>query len=195
MIRDEGIIKFDCSWDKQLIPIEWDSTLLISIRQKLYQVQLIGAYEDNIGFGNISIRVPDSDQFIISGSSTGNLSQLSKSDFSLVISADINKNKVSCVGETIASSESMTHATIYQHDKMINAIVHAHHKEIWNDLLYKVPTISEKISYGTPGMAKATQNILEQKTGLFCMAGHEDGIVAYSESLEQAASLLLKLTE
>ena len=195
MLRDEGVIKFDCKWDKQPIPIEWDSTLLISTRQKLYQAKLIGAYEDNIGFGNISIRVPDSDQFIISGSSTGNLPQLTRSDFSLVLSADINKNKVSCVGETIASSESMTHATIYQHDKTINAIVHAHHKQIWNNLLNKVPTISEKISYGTPDMAKATQNIMDHQGQIFCMAGHEDGIVAYSESLERAAFLLLRLTE
>ncbi len=195
MLRDEGVIKFDCKWEKQPIPIKWDSTLLISTRQKLYQANLIGAYEDTIGFGNISIRVPSSDQFIISGSSTGNISQLTESDFSLVISADFKKNKVTCIGETIASSESMTHAIIYQYDKTINAIVHAHNKKIWNDLLYSVPTISEKISYGTPDMARATREVLDQQGQVFCMAGHEDGIVAYSESLKQAASLLLRLSD
>ena len=73
MTTNEGYIKFKCNWEKKgfFFPREAFS-YINNWRQKLYNHDLIGAYENGIGFGNLSMRVDNTDCFIISGSATGN---------------------------------------------------------------------------------------------------------------------------
>ena len=47
-----------------------------------------------------------------------------------------------------------THAAIYSSDKGVNAVVHIHSIELWNELIYKVPTTNLSMDYGTIGLAK-----------------------------------------
>ena len=110
---DEGYIKYSCIWIKSA-PISDKGLIGINIwRQKLFALGLIGSYEDDIGFGNISIRVRNSSQFIISGTQTGHIPFLKNYHYTLVTSFNIEKNSLTCQGPIKASSESLTHAAIY----------------------------------------------------------------------------------
>jgi len=96
-MNEEGYIKFKSRWiQKEPLP----KTVLEEVlfwRQKMYQHHLLGAYPDGIGFGNISQRYQDN-QFIISGSATGNFQKITEQHFALVTDFDIDKNLVLCEG-------------------------------------------------------------------------------------------------
>jgi hypothetical protein len=44
-------------------------------------------------------------------------------------------------------------------------------------------------------MAKAVTDIVRQDSGIFCMSGHEDGVVGYGDSAEQIVTSLLSLRD
>ncbi len=193
---DEGYIKFNLQWDQtEAFPREHLSALN-DWRNQLYALGLLGAYPDGIGFGNISQRI-DERQFYISGSTTGNLAQLSAAHYAKVIDFDLDKNFVHCEGPIKASSESMSHAVIYQTCPTVNAVFHVHHAALWKQRLYKVPTTAANIPYGTPAMADEIIRLLKTTTlaereQFFVMAGHEEGIVAFGKDLAEAGAILLQ---
>lgn len=195
---DEGYIKFNAQWEeKRHIRYEQIESLN-EWRKKLYDVHLVGVYDDGIGFGNVSQRATG-DTFYISGSKTGRFAVLDASHYAEVTSIDVERNWVECVGETIASSESMSHAVIYQHFPEINAVFHVHNLELWEKLLWKIPTTPESAPYGSPEMAHEiltlfqTTHVLESK--LFAMAGHREGLFSFGKNLDEAGSVLLGLLE
>lgn len=182
---DEGYIKFTCNWEKKPIKLR-DSDLfkINTYRSKLIQQNMIGKISNGPGFGNISIKTADG--FVITGSNTGHKNSLSISDCALVNYVDINKNRVACIGQTIASSESMTHAVIYK-NTMAHAVIHIHHKNLWKLLLNKLPTTKTEVPYGTPEMAIEIKQLIKNYTSrLFILGGHEEGIIAYGNSLSEA---------
>jgi len=191
----EGYIKFRCNWDKR--PISIDESLysiLEQSRKKLYDLNLIGMYPDGIGFGNISVKVDESN-FVITGSATGQYPSLDISQYALVTSFDIQENTISCSGLTKASAESLTHAAIYQAIPEVNAVVHIHHLELWEKLLNHFPTTSSEIEYGTPEMANAV-GILASETQdknykIIVMGGHREGILVFGQSLEEATNQII----
>lgn len=191
---DEGYIKFQANWTPTPplnIPVIHH---LNHWRNKMYEMGWIGAYENGIGYGNISQRLDSNGQFLISGSATGNLKKLTNAHYAKVLDFDLNKNILSCTGYTIASSESMSHAVVYQECPFVNGVIHIHHLELWKRLLHQVPTTDLKAAYGTPEMAYSiiqllkTTDLLEQK--IFVMEGHKEGIFAFGESLEEAAGVI-----
>ncbi len=193
---DEGYIKYKCVWEKAPPP-ELESIQELNFwRKKLYQLNLIGVYPDDIGFGNISIRHPDNkNYFIISGTQTGVLKELNQEHYSIVTSCSLEKNLVCCSGLIKASSESLTHGTVYKLNEKINAVIHVHSKEMWNKFMYKIPTTSAEISYGTVEMGKEVERLYLDKElaefRIFVMAGHEDGIVALGNTLSECGDVLL----
>jgi ribulose-5-phosphate 4-epimerase/fuculose-1-phosphate aldolase len=94
---------------------------------------------------------------------------------------------VTILGPIEASSEVLTHAAIYEHNKNIKSIFHIHSKKMWNFMIQnKHPHTAKEIAYGTLEMAKATQNCIgESDSGIFCMHGHLDGIVAFGKTLDE----------
>jgi L-ribulose-5-phosphate 4-epimerase len=74
LIPGEGYIKFIVDWNKTgpLIPsLELEK---INIwREILYNLGMVGADSEGIGFGNLSIRKTGTDHFYITGSATGSL--------------------------------------------------------------------------------------------------------------------------
>ncbi|MEQ8959238.1 MAG: class II aldolase/adducin family protein, partial [Coleofasciculus sp. C2-GNP5-27] len=75
---DEGYVKYQCHWMKAK-PLPYEQIAeLNQWRDKLYQLNLIGMYENGIGFGNLSIRYTPSGEFIISGTKTGSLPRLTE---------------------------------------------------------------------------------------------------------------------
>lgn len=191
---DEGYIKFTCH--HQITPplLASDLRSLNHFRQLMYRHTLIGAYDNGIGFGNISRRQAASNRFIISGTATGHLPRLTDEHYALVTDVSVATNELWCSGPVRASSESMSHFVIYQHCRDINAVIHVHNLKLWQYLLHRVPTTDASATYGTPEMAAAIVQLLEHtnlsETGLFVMEGHQEGIFAFGENLAQASEKL-----
>jgi L-ribulose-5-phosphate 4-epimerase len=187
---DEGIIKFDAKWIRSNIEVTDIINEMNSWRKKLYNEDLIGQYSNGIGFGNISIKIKHSDDFLISGSGTGTKSFTGSQDYTKVISYDFDTNRLTCVGPIIASSESLTHAVLYEVDPSIQVVIHGHHPKLWEDLLNKIPTTSEAVPYGTPEMAYETMRLFKETNvaqhKLFAMGGHPEGIVSFGANFDEA---------
>lgn len=128
---DEGYIKFNCDWTFKPLQINIPEDLLF-YRDKLHELKLIGHFEDlNIGYGNISVKTDNG--IIVSGTQTGNIFPINKESFTLVTNYEIAKNNVVCEGPVKASSETMTHAALYEVDDTIKAIIHVHNKAMWKN--------------------------------------------------------------
>jgi ribulose-5-phosphate 4-epimerase/fuculose-1-phosphate aldolase len=197
---DEGYIKYKSFWTKAPVPNAAATEELDTWRQPLLAAGLIGHYEElGIGYGNISIRCGEPGQFLISGTQTGHLERTDKTHYSLVTSYNTHANIVCSVGPVQASSEAMTHAAIYGLDGRIGAIVHGHSRALWRSLLNRLPTTGAKVAYGTPQMADEFRRLYRdtefRQTGLAVMAGHEEGILSFGTTLEEAARKILALLE
>lgn len=213
-LRDEGVIKFECNWTQAPLP-EADAVLqVVQFRNTLFKDGLIGVYPDGIGFGNISLRVPTvastegnvshqsaapgdgSNQFVISASQTGHIEEATAEHFSLVTEYDIAANSVRCIGPLKASSESLTHAMIYEIFPDATGVIHVHHNSDWQRLQGMIPTSRGAVSYGTPEMAREVKRLAREENlgdaGIFVMAGHEDGILSFGCTLQEAYDVLRK---
>ena len=192
---DEGYIKYQCHWHESSAIVEADITELNRWRSKLYQLNLIGEYDNGIGFGNISTRLGSSQQLIISGTKTGGIAHLTAKHYTKVIDFDWRENYVVCQGAIRASSETLTHAAIYVAEPKINAVVHVHHQQLWNELLERVPTTNPNCAYGTPEMARELIELCQQpqtkQQKIVIMSGHESGILTFGRDLSEASEILL----
>ena len=195
---DEGYTKFAVDWTDRSPLLHSSIAELERWRRPLYQAGLIGHYPDaNIGYGNLSVRAPGKGLFIVSGTQTGHLPHTDRRHYALVTKADIAENSVSCTGATQASSESLTHAAIYELDASINAVVHVHSESLWRKMKYSVPTTDADVAYGTPEMAREFKRLYRQTRfrdlGVAVMAGHDAGLVSIGGSVEEAAQRILAL--
>ena len=195
---DEGYIKFDLQWRKTEALNNAEIASLNRWRRPLYDAALIGHYDElGIGFGNLSVRAGAEGQFIISGSQTGHLPDLGAEHYAMVEDYDIDRNRVFSSGAHEASSESMTHAAIYELDPQIGAVVHVHSKELWIELKGSSATTDPEVAFGTPEMAREFRRLFRetdfQKTGIAVMAGHASGLVSTGKTLQEAAERILAI--
>jgi ribulose-5-phosphate 4-epimerase/fuculose-1-phosphate aldolase len=195
MAEVEGVIKFDYAFDEtdEVVPI--DEQILLW-RQMLFQYDLVGEVPDRyggFGFGNISYRLPQG--FAITASQTGRAAILEAQHFALVTDWSLERNWLRAEGAMRPSSESLTHAAIYEANASIQAVFHVHSPTLWGaQEMLCLPETAASIPYGTVEMA-ATLKALTRRLGaegLIRMAGHEDGIVAWSTSPLGAGARLLK---
>lgn len=198
MTIDEGYIKYDSDWTPGPAPDKATTALLELWRRPLYDAGLIGHYDElGIGYGNISVRAPGPRQFVISGTQTGHIGTTTGEHYALVTSYDIDANSVSSTGPVQASSESLTHAAIYELSESIGAIVHVHSEHLWQALLDELPATRADVAYGTPEMAHEFERLYRETgfatVGVAVMAGHEEGIVSIGATLEDAATRVLAL--
>jgi len=192
---DEGYIKFNCNWIKAA-PFPKEKIVEINAwRDRCYNYGLIGAYPDGVGFGNISIRL-NGHSFIISGSATGCLEKLNEYHYVQVTEYDFKQNSLNCVGPIIASSESLSHAIIYESSPETNAVLHIHNLEMWKKYIHKVPTTKANALYGTPEIANEIKRLFNETDvavqRMIVMSGHKEGIITFGETLEEAGSVLLE---
>jgi hypothetical protein len=194
---DEGYTKYQCDWRQApALPAE----LVVELntwRNRLYDERLVGYYKRHgVGYGNVSIRDGDTDRFIISGTQTGHIARTDENHYSCVTACDIDTNHVSCEGPVQASSEALTHAAIYALDPAIRAVVHVHDNGLWHRLMFRVPSTGYSVAYGTPEMAREFVRLYREtefaREGVAQMAGHEDGIVSFGNTIENAAQRLLR---
>jgi L-ribulose-5-phosphate 4-epimerase len=165
-------------------------------RQKLVDLGVIGVDASGIGFGNISVRAGATSQFYITGSATGSMPTLTPADCAKVVAYDLSRNWVQYAGLTMPSSESLTHAAVYESDPSARAVIHCHDLELWAVLLDKVPTTPREVDYGTPQMACAVRRLFEssdvKRKRIFVMAGHDGGLVTFGKNLEEAFRVIRK---
>lgn len=163
-------------------------------RSLLFREKLIGVNSDGIGYGNISVR-HTANNFIITGSGTGKLDFLSNAHYSMVTGYDVEANIVTAQGPVIASSESLTHAVIYELQNDVNAVIHVHHFALWSHLLRSLPSTAVDVEYGTPFMAREIRRLFNEtdlgERKMFTMAGHEGGIVSFGSDCNEALSILM----
>ncbi len=204
--QDEGYLKFELQWNQAAIHVP--PSLLRELerwRGQLYAAGLVGAYPDGVGFGNVSCRVPGSSgspaQFYITGSATGNFAHLQEQHYALVTDYSLAQNTLSCTGLTKASSESLSHAAIYEAVPDAQAVVHIHHRRIWEAYCDRLPTTPRDATYGTPEMALALRGLAGRYQDrapadaerVIIMGGHQDGVVCFGETLADAGEPLLRL--
>ena len=174
-------------------------TELNACRRKLLEMGLIGLDSSGIGFGNLSVRDGASRKFYVTGSATGGLPELSLTDCVRVVDWDFKKNWLRYEGTAIPSSESLTHAAIYESDSMTSAVIHCHDSGLWTALLDRAPTTSKAVPYGTPEMAYEIMRLFEgtdvRSRKVLVMAGHEAGIVTFGRNLEDAFTVLMRKRE
>lgn len=197
---DEGYTKFIVDWTDRTPLSARQTADLERWRKPLFDAGLVGYYEElGIGYGNISVRATDARQFIVSGTQTGHLQITGPQHYALVTSYDIAANRVSCRGAVQASSESLTHAAIYELGSTVSAVVHIHNLGMWNDLKSKAASTHADVAYGTPEMADEFKRLFREsdfaEAGIAAMAGHESGVVSIGRSLQEAADRVLNLHE
>ncbi len=192
---DEGYIKYQCHWQNQPSINEKEIVELNQWRNQLYQLGLIGKYDNGIGFGNLSVRIPQSQNIIISGTQTGGIAELTARHYTKVTDFNWHKNYVTCKGLIKASSETLTHGAIYVAQPQVNAVVHVHHADLWRKLINHVPTTNSNCAYGTPEMAEEIIRLCQQKEAqtqkIIVMSGHKEGILTFGKSLSEAGNVLL----
>jgi L-ribulose-5-phosphate 4-epimerase len=193
-MKEEGVIKFNCNWIKTE-PLNAKCIKDLNVwRDKLYRLGLIGITKEGIGYGNLSIRFQQH-KFIITGSTTGKLKKLTTKHYTQVTDYNVDENTLTTMGPIKASSESLTHAMIYQCEGDINAVIHVHNLKLWNKLLNILPATNCNIEYGTPAMAREILRLFKEtdlsEQKIFAMAGHEEGIVSFGKDLNEAGQILL----
>jgi len=194
-VSETGSVKFRC--EQVAVEISRFAGLaeLNRYRRKLLSLGMIGVDASGIGFGNLSIRSGATSQFYITGSATGRIPELTPADYAKVIAYDFARNWLQCEGSTVASSESLTHAAVYESDSTAGAVIHCHDMKLWAALLDNAPTTPKRVDYGTSEMAHAVQRLFEitdvKKRKIFVMAAHEGGLVTFGKDLPEAFGVLM----
>ena len=169
---------------------------LNACRRRLLALRLIGLDSSAIGFGNLSVRDGATGNFFVTGSATGGFPKLSSTDCARVVGYDFKNNSLRYEGIAIPSSESLTHAAIYESDSITSAVIHCPDSAFWRALVDRAPTTSKEVAYGTPEMAYEIMRLFKttdvQSRKILVMAGHEGGIVTFGKNLEDAFGVLMR---
>lgn len=207
-MREEGVIKFEAEHEERPLETRIYGELacqLVAWREILAKTQLVGqdpARYGGAGYGNVSARVgaPSAVRgrraFLITGTQTSGKACVALGDFCVVQTYDYHRNRVSSLGSILPSSEAMTHGSLYDLSPHVRFVMHAHTPIIWRrarDL--RLPTTDPQVAYGTPEMALEVQRLYRSTTlaevRIFAMGGHEDGVVVFGRSAEEAGQVLL----
>jgi len=196
MSDEKGYIQFVCDW-QPTDSVTYDNLVeLIRWRKVLHACRLLGVDENGVGFGNISERIAGTSEFVITATQTGHLSDLDGSHFALVTEYDVEGNRLSCEGAIRASSESLSHAILYDADPSIGAVVHSHDAKNWNRLRGVAPTTDAGAEAGTVAMAREIGRIVRSHEAsnekIIVMGGHKDGLLSFGRDIAEASMNMLR---
>ena len=199
MTKQEGVIKYDLLFTEAELTFEHDFSNLGLWHRRFKQAGILGQDTDRydgLGFGNISERVEAG--FLISGTQTGCLAELTPSDYALVTNAEISINQIEAKGRVKPSSEALTHAAIYALASDIRFVFHVHSPDIWNRRsTLGLPQTGAEIPYGTAEMASEMKRLyhegLFQNQKILAMAGHEDGIIGFGAIADEVGVAIMDL--
>jgi ribulose-5-phosphate 4-epimerase/fuculose-1-phosphate aldolase len=206
-VEVEGVIKFSARHEEVALPAAHRELCcrLESWREIMAMTGLVGRDPARYGgaaYGNVSARVgapaaePGRRRFVVTGTQTGGKARLGPEDFCVVESYDARLNRVVSHGPSQPSSESLTHGAIYDQSPRIRFVLHAHTPVVWRAAAaLRLPTTAAEVAYGTPEMAREvarlyrTSNLAELR--ILAMGGHEDGIIVFGHTCEEAGQVLM----
>jgi ribulose-5-phosphate 4-epimerase/fuculose-1-phosphate aldolase len=204
----EGVIKFDLAHARRPVAARHAglAALLAGWRSVLRDLAMVGedpARYGGAGFGNLSARIgrattPGRRAMLVTGSQTGGRARLGLAGFAVVSAYDLAAGRVTSHGLVRPSSEAMTHGAIYDLDPAIRFVFHVHEPRIWRHArALGIATTPREVAYGTAAMARAVA-ALDRRGGLrrarvVAMAGHEDGVIGFGATAEEAGGVLVGL--
>ena len=199
-MASDGVIQFQLHHRDALLPDAEAIGILSGLRDALHARGWIGrdpARYGGLGYGNVSRRLAG-DAFLVSATQTGHLATLAALHWVTVTAASPATNELWSEGASKPSSESLTHAAIYQ-ACVATFVCHIHDPAIWKAVTagaMALPTTPASATYGTPAMAAALSHITATNNLPFvaAMSGHEDGLMAAAESPEALLELLDRLS-
>lgn len=205
----EGVIRFDARHETRPLEerLHGDTVRVLSAwRGILAHLRLLGRepgrYE-GLGYGNVSARTgPFGDvprgrrRFLVTGTQTAGLAYATLREYCLVESWDVAANQVTSAGLVEPSSESLTHAALYDASPAIRVVLHAHAPELWRHArALGLPLTREGAANGTPAMAEEVARLYREgtfaATRVAAMGGHEDGVIAFGHSADAAGVALV----
>jgi L-ribulose-5-phosphate 4-epimerase len=199
----EGTIRFAYSLESIAGPVVDGRTadILRGWRRVLKRLGLVGqeaARYGGFGFGNLSVRdLERPGEFIITASQTSGADELEDDGLVRIVNSDPARFWVDAVGQQPPSSETLTHAMIYEADARVNWVFHGHCPEIWQHMTaLGLPATPEHVGYGSTAMVQAVAQLLDRHPArplVFATRGHQDGVFACSASADEAGLLLTKL--
>lgn len=198
---DDGVIKYSLQFIENRQGIAKQAVQcseIEAVRERLFSLGLIGAYENGtnaaIGYGNISVRVNNSESFVITGTQTGELPALTTQHYALVQEVNFNTFTVTASGAIKPSAEAITHACIYQLESEVNAVIHVHSEALWDFMLKNDYLSTNDTPYGTLEMVEDIKGIYNDIDALsnsaFVMKGHFEGVVVFGANIKQAENQL-----
>ena len=196
MLNDEGYIKYVCVHEEGPAPLHEAWQELNDLRTDLVKAGLIGVLENGVGYGNVSLRTEGG--FIVSASATGHIAELGPEHYAYVPRCDIDANTVWSIGPAQASSESMTHAAVYEASPETGCVIHMHHPVLFSQLLEgQAPATAPEAAYGTPAMAHSVAELVRKHPadGIIAMTGHPDGFLMYAPNVNHMRDLLYMLSQ
>lgn len=206
MEPQEGVIKFDLQFTPAPPLSAIELTALNGWRRILFMLGLTGRdpqrYE-GLSYGNVSLRLPPyaapplERPFVISGTQTGALPELAPENYAVVRSWDPQRNRVVAEGPVRPSSEALTHGALYALDSKLRCVLHIHSPLLWRHTVHlELPMTDPVAAYGTPAMAAEVARLYAEPQvragGILAMGGHEDGLVSFGASIEEAGTILVR---
>ena len=204
MLEVEGVVKYRCDFTAAPALLFGELTELNAWRKLMVITGLIGQDPHRYGgygYGNISrrldaeVRSDGLHPFVITGTQTGGKADLTAEDYVTVNACYVAENRLVAEGPIKPSSEALTHGAVYALDSHILWVVHAHSPEIWRNAEALGVPMTANVPYGTPEMAEEVKRLYAEsdlpEKRIFGMAGHEDGIVSYGHTAEEAGFTML----
>ena len=198
--NSEGVVKFQAHFTlaPPLPPAEVAE--INAWRKILIWLQVLGQTPDRYdgyGFGNISRRLPPFSappqrrRFVITGTQTGGVLDCGPEHYVVISECHPPQNMVMAEGPVRPSSETMTHGAVYAADSRIRWVMHGHSPHLWRNAAgMGLPCTDASVPYGTPEMSAEVLRLFRasdvRQRRLFVMGGHEDGVVSFGRTAEEA---------
>lgn len=209
VLQEEGVLKFTADHRREPLPAHRYGELacrLVAWREILSRTGLIGQEPGRyggFGYGNLSARVgaPSSPRgrrgFLVTGTQTSGKEAVGLGDFCVVEAWDRRANRVESRGTVMPSSESLTHGAVYDLGSHIRFVFHGHSPVLWRRAeALRLPVSDPRVAYGTPEMAREVERLYRSTTlpelQILAMGGHEDGVVVFGRTAEEAGQVLLR---
>jgi len=193
----DGVIKYSIEHQTGESPLFSGYEQLEALRTRLFTLGLIGE-KDGIGYGNLSMRDDKSKSFFITATQTGRKHTLSSEYYSYISDYDFSTFKVTSQGTHKPSSEALSHAMIYAIDERVKTVIHIHSLALWKFMKTK-NCLFTTAEYGTAEMVEEIIGLYDNLDPLvnntFVMRGHEEGIVTFGQSVEEAELALYSIMQ
>jgi L-ribulose-5-phosphate 4-epimerase len=206
MALQEGVIKFQLKFTRTRPVPAVEIKEINAWRETLFRLGFIGQDPQRyggFGYGNISRRLrpfagpANRRPFVITGSQTGGIQSLTSEHYTTVFECDPDRNRVVAKGPIRPSSEALTHGMIYNLSRTTRFVIHVHSPEIWSNAgELGIPVTDPQAAFGTTEMAQDVRRLFRAsmlgERRIFAMGGHEDGVVSFGRSGEEAGLRLIR---